>query len=1252
MAFNAGSVYAILGGRFSPEGFLRFEAALKAGGAQAGKFERQFGQSMQRSQSHASRFGQVAKQGATLGVLAIGAAIVSTVKQAATFEQQMSALGATTGATHAQMKKLAAGAMAAGAATKYSALDAAQAQTELAKGGLSAAQILGGGLRASLALAAAGELALADAASYTANAMNLFGLQGKAAAHIADEFATAANTTTADVKDFGAALVQGGAVAKSAGYSFTQTMVILEALAKSGVKNADAGTSMKTALIQLIKPTKHQAEAAKAAGLSFINQNGSMKDAIQISAMLRSHTEKLTKVERTKLFATLAGTDGVRTLNAIYAAGPATLGRYSAALEKTGTAARVAAEKQANFAGRFENFKGSIQTLAITIGTALLPMLSQLATRATNAINAFMKGGGAARIGHLIAEGFQKAAAIVDTFAGYAKTAAGAIIGLGQAMDIGDPAKLKALVTALIGLKIASVVVGPITALVAIIGELAAAFTLADAGVVGFAGIMATSLNPVAVAAVAISGLAAGLVYLSSQESGEARSARESAAAKRDQAKAVRDLHDATYAASDAKFASLDAQQQYRTARTDRNRAIKKFGLGSTEGQAADLTFREANARRWQAADAATQASANVTTKATQTIVSGISEQAKAYNALRLAKDKVENMTKRGAGGIRAGSVDPGALAKARGDVVRLGAAYKASMVDAASGVASLSLNAVNFDRLQKSMQPFGDKQAASVQKFQAAIQGLPKSVRSKLELAGTPKTIGDLATVASMLAGLGKAKAIPKLAADDAAAKGKISSVAAQLIDLGHASAVVRILGNNDDAKQKVAELNGVLRSIPNPTVHINLLYNQPSTPTLPGFNLGPTPKPPKRGRVIASGAKTHGPEVALIGEGRGPEYVIPTEPAYRGRGIGLWMQAGRDLGIPGYKAGVRYSSGGIDPAVAQTKVDAAQNALDADVQKIQTEQSNIKSGSVKQKAAAKGRLAADRRRLPGLKRALHQAKQNLAAAKSYEDKITAQGDEAGISTSNMDIADANHDGAGFDAAKRSALNQIDAAISETNTTLAKRVKGRLVVQPGSVRGRELRKRLADLTIQRQQTNDRKLTVTPAQFDLNALLDAADPNLRANLALAGTTDTPADDIKSLGDEQRIVAAALAAERAGPNRTDFVIGLANELQNVNSSITSLATAGGSGSSGPTADQSAILAQTQAQRDAARADVRSQSAFFGALAGGSGGAEVGNTTNIYTLHPGDPRTLSAIGSAATQGQFQSSGPVSPYAPMPV
>lgn len=337
--------------------------------------------------------------GGAAGVGGVAMMMQKVVKTTANFSKQMAATKAVSGATAKQMAKLREQAMTVGPAFGYGATQAAQAQTELAKGGLKTSAILSGGFKSAVALAAAGELDMADAATFTVNAMKTFGIEGRRSAMVADAFAMAANKTTADVGDFGMAMTQGGSAAKAAGYSFRQTMTVLGALAEIGVKNSDAGTSMKTAFLQLLSPTKKQAEAAKKAGLSFRDQNGELKKAVDISRMLRDRTEGMTKAQRTALFSTLAGTDGLRTLLALYQAGPSKLQSMEKAWQKQGYAVEVAKQKQEGLHGDLARLSAEWESAQIELGNAFAPGLTKALQSFTTQVKEMRQSGDLTQIG-------------------------------------------------------------------------------------------------------------------------------------------------------------------------------------------------------------------------------------------------------------------------------------------------------------------------------------------------------------------------------------------------------------------------------------------------------------------------------------------------------------------------------------------------------------------------------------------------------------------------------------------------------------------------------------------------------------------------------------------------------------------------------------------------------------------------------------------------------------------------------------
>jgi hypothetical protein len=56
---------------------------------------------------------------------------------------------------------------------------------------------------------------------------------------------------------------------------------------------------------------------------------------------------------------------------------------------------------------------------------------------------------------------------------------------------------------------------------------------------------------------------------------------------------------------------------------------------------------------------------------------------------------------------------------------------------------------------------------------------------------------------------------------------------------------------------------------------------------------------------RREAKGDIVRGPTMAMVGEGRAPETIIPWDPAYRRRALDLWATTGRQLGIPGFAVG-----------------------------------------------------------------------------------------------------------------------------------------------------------------------------------------------------------------------------------------------------------------------------------------------------------------------------------------------------------
>lgn len=352
------------------------------------------------------------------GALVAGAGIVAglgvAVKSAASFEKGLSGIQAVSGATAGEMEAVRKKALQLGADTAFSAGDAALAVEELVKAGLSVPDVLNGAADATVSLAAAGGVALPEAAAIAANAMNQFGLAAEDMPNIADKIAGAANASAIDVSDFGMSMSQAGAVAKLAGLSFDDTALAITAMGNAGIKGSDAGTSLKTFLQNLQPQTKKQIGLMKELGLmtkeggnQFFDATGKIRPMSEIAGVLSKSLKGMSDAQKTATLETLFGSDAIRAAAVIASEGAGGMNELSASINKV-KAADVAATRMKNLDGQLEQLKGSAETLAIGLGTVLIPVLTNIAAKGTELVNWFSS----------LDSGTQKAIVLVAAFAG------------------------------------------------------------------------------------------------------------------------------------------------------------------------------------------------------------------------------------------------------------------------------------------------------------------------------------------------------------------------------------------------------------------------------------------------------------------------------------------------------------------------------------------------------------------------------------------------------------------------------------------------------------------------------------------------------------------------------------------------------------------------------------------------------------------------------------------------------------------
>lgn len=322
-----------------------------------------------------------------VGLALLGAATVST-RGFATFDRSMSKVKATGSEAAGAIDELREAAIKAGADTQYSASEAADAITDLAKAGVSARDILGGGLTGALNLAAAGELEVKEAAEITATALAQFKLQGTQAAHVADLLAAGAGKAMGDVTDLGMALRQGGLVAAQTGLTVEETTAALSAFAQQGLLGSDAGTSLKTMLQRLTPQSKEAQAQFDALGISAYDSQGQFVGLANFAGQLKDQMGGLSPEVRNAAMGVMFGNDAVRAANVLYSEGADGIRDWVSTVNDAGFAARQAATLTDNLLGDLERLGGSMETAFIRGGGGVNDWLRGLAQGADKAVDA------------------------------------------------------------------------------------------------------------------------------------------------------------------------------------------------------------------------------------------------------------------------------------------------------------------------------------------------------------------------------------------------------------------------------------------------------------------------------------------------------------------------------------------------------------------------------------------------------------------------------------------------------------------------------------------------------------------------------------------------------------------------------------------------------------------------------------------------------------------------------------------------
>ena len=314
--------------------------------------------------------------GLTAPIVAMG---TEAVNASMTFEQQMSKVQAISGATAEDMELLNQKAIEMGKKTKFSAKESADAFTYMAMAGWDTKDMLDG-VAGIMNLAAADGLDLATTSDIVTDALTAFGLQASDSAHFADVLAVASSAANTNVSMLGESFKYVAPVAGSLGYSVEDTAVALGIMANSGIKASQAGTSLRAAITRMVNPTGEAAGVMEQLGISITNSDGSMKSLSEVMQILRTSFSGLSEEQKAQAASTLFGQEAMSGMLAIINSSDEDFNTLTEKINSAdGAAEKMAETMMNNTAGAIEQMRGSLETLGITFGDILAPMISSIA---------------------------------------------------------------------------------------------------------------------------------------------------------------------------------------------------------------------------------------------------------------------------------------------------------------------------------------------------------------------------------------------------------------------------------------------------------------------------------------------------------------------------------------------------------------------------------------------------------------------------------------------------------------------------------------------------------------------------------------------------------------------------------------------------------------------------------------------------------------------------------------------------------
>lgn len=387
--------------------------------------------------------GSLAKA-STAAIAGAGSALAGlgayAVKVGSEFESSMSQVAATMGMTTEEIhngseayETLATAAKNAGATTKFTATQAADALNYLALAGYDAATSAEV-LPSVLNLAAAGGLELAYASDLATDAMAALGIEASAAnlTKFGDQMAMASSKANYSVAQLGEAILTVGGTAKNLAGGTVELNTALGVLANRGIKGAEGGTALRNMILSLSAPTDKAAATMKSLGVSAFDAEGNLRPLNAVFKDLDAAMRNLSGEEKTNILNDIFNKVDLKSAEAMLAGCGEEFDNLAEAITNSDDAMQNMADVQMdNLKGQITLLQSAVEGLGVALYENIDGMIKDAVGAAAGYVSELNAVMGAAFADTENVENVEKVTkALVEL--GYSAEEADALVGTGM----------------------------------------------------------------------------------------------------------------------------------------------------------------------------------------------------------------------------------------------------------------------------------------------------------------------------------------------------------------------------------------------------------------------------------------------------------------------------------------------------------------------------------------------------------------------------------------------------------------------------------------------------------------------------------------------------------------------------------------------------------------------------------------------------------------------------------------------------